>query len=344
MKKYLLPCSGQFYKANLHCHSTISDGHWTPEEIKKNYMDNGYSVVAYTDHDIFIPHNDLSDESFLALNGYEIAISENKHWVESPKTCHVCFIALDRDRRVQRIYYDTAHLRNNIDAACLDSERDYVDRKNYSTEFISWIMQDGRNDRFFVTYNHPVWSLETKDQYCNYHGMHAMEIVNYGCVVEGYDDRNGETYDQMLRGGERIFCLSTDDNHDKYPIDHPKNDSFGGFTMIKAERLDYTSVTNALLAGDFYASEGPEIHELWYENGKVHIRCSEAHKIVMNTDGRYTKCLTADKKGETLTEADFEIKSRLGKHVRFTVYDYNGKMANTHAYFLDEFYQGENED
>ena len=46
MKKYLLPEKGQFYKANLHCHSTVSDGHLTPEEIKKHYMAHGYSVVA----------------------------------------------------------------------------------------------------------------------------------------------------------------------------------------------------------------------------------------------------------------------------------------------------------
>ena len=35
MKKYLLPQNGSFYKANLHCHSTVSDGRWSPEEIKK---------------------------------------------------------------------------------------------------------------------------------------------------------------------------------------------------------------------------------------------------------------------------------------------------------------------
>ena len=344
MKKYLLPRDGNFYKANLHCHSTISDGKWTIEEIKKNYKDNGYSVVAFTDHDVFIPHNDLTEEDFLALNGYELAITENKHWVDSPKTCHICFIALDRDRRIQRIYYDTAHLRNNIAAACLDGERDYINNRNYTPEFISEIMREGRNDGFFVTYNHPEWSLETADEYMNYHGMHAMEIVNYGCVATGYDDRNGKIYDRMLRGGEDIFCTANDDNHDRYPIDHPKNDSFGGFTMIKADKLDYTSVTNALLAGNFYASEGPEIHELWYEDGKVHIRCSEAHRIVMTADCRYNKCLTAEKKGEALTEAAFTIRSCYGRFVRFTVYSYDGKMANTHAYFLKDFYQGENED
>ena len=37
MKKYLLPRTGKFYKANLHCHSTVSDGKLTPAELKEAY-------------------------------------------------------------------------------------------------------------------------------------------------------------------------------------------------------------------------------------------------------------------------------------------------------------------
>ena len=52
MKKYLLPETGNFYKANLHCHTTYSDGRKTPEQVKARYKGLGYSIVAYTDHDI----------------------------------------------------------------------------------------------------------------------------------------------------------------------------------------------------------------------------------------------------------------------------------------------------
>ena len=34
MIKYLLPKEGNFYKANLHCHTTCSDGELTPLEMK----------------------------------------------------------------------------------------------------------------------------------------------------------------------------------------------------------------------------------------------------------------------------------------------------------------------
>ena len=49
VKKYLLPKDGNFYKANLHSHTTVSDGRFTPAEAKKIYLEKGYSIVAFSD-------------------------------------------------------------------------------------------------------------------------------------------------------------------------------------------------------------------------------------------------------------------------------------------------------
>ena len=49
--KYLISPHVKQYKANLHCHSTLSDGHLTPEQLKKLYKDNGYSILSITDHE-----------------------------------------------------------------------------------------------------------------------------------------------------------------------------------------------------------------------------------------------------------------------------------------------------
>ena len=240
MKNYLLPRDGQFYKANLHCHSTISDGKWTVEQIKENYKQHGYSIVAFTDHQVFICHNELSDNDFLALNGYEIDISENKPWGPDTKTCHFCLIALDKDTELQKVYCKSVHIDKNMHIARLAPDSEPFERK-YDAPFISEIMKKARDEGFFVTYNHPVWSLENVDEYLQYHGMNAMEIVNYSSYTIGYDEHNATLYDSMLHHGEQIYCIATDDNHDVYPIGHPKSDSFGGFTMIKAEKLEYGS-------------------------------------------------------------------------------------------------------
>ena len=333
MKTYLLPEKGNFYKANLHCHSVISDGNLTPVELKECYKAQGYSIVAYTDHAVFLPHNDLRDEHFLPLNGYELDFFDQDVDRRTCKECHICFISLDENRTLQRIFYQSSHLERHFQSVCLDTSRDYLPRE-YSPEFICKILAEGANDGFFVTYNHPVWSMETKDEYCHYHGMHAMEIVNYSSFTLGYDEHNANVYDQMLRSGEKLYCIATDDNHNHYSFEHPKYDSFGAFTMIKAEKLEYKEIAKALVDGHFYASEGPEIKNLYLEDQKVHIETSDAARIIM-TDGR-CRVVTADQKGMTINRASFEIRPNYGDYFRFTVVDENGKQAYTNAYFLSD--------
>ena len=76
MKQYILPKEGNFYKANLHCHSTCSDGKLTVEELKEIYKSNGYSVLAYSDHNVLVDHSDLDDESFLAFTSCEYDVNK----------------------------------------------------------------------------------------------------------------------------------------------------------------------------------------------------------------------------------------------------------------------------
>ena len=53
------------YKANLHSHSTMSDGRLTPQQLKDAYKARGYSILAITDHDYPVDHSDLSEKDFL---------------------------------------------------------------------------------------------------------------------------------------------------------------------------------------------------------------------------------------------------------------------------------------
>ena len=94
--KHLLP-QKPFFKANLHTHSTISDGKLTPEEVKAVYKERGYSILSITDHSVMIPHNDLTDPDFLMITGTEIDFPLSG----SAKTCHLCM--LSRDPQLQWI-------------------------------------------------------------------------------------------------------------------------------------------------------------------------------------------------------------------------------------------------
>ena len=48
MRRDLLNSKYNQYKANMHTHSTVSDGLKTPEELRDMYMEKGYSIIAYT--------------------------------------------------------------------------------------------------------------------------------------------------------------------------------------------------------------------------------------------------------------------------------------------------------
>jgi len=326
MKRYLLPKTGLDFKANLHCHTVVSDGALTPEEVKRLYAEQGYAVVAFTDHDVLIDQSHLSDEKFLALNGYELHVPADP---VSGQTCHMNFIAKD-PKNLEMVCHAPCYLWGNC-AGYADrikfSRDDYVRERTHAG--ISDMMRRGRDAGFFVIYNHPTWSQESYAEYSGYNGMHAMEIFNTGSWAGGYPEYNGRVYDDLLRQGKRIFCVSTDDNHNK-----EVNDSFGGFTYIKAESLDYPSVAKALESGNFYASEGPKIKSLYVEDGILYAETSPAREIRFNTGTRAVSVAIAPA-GETVSRAQIKLDKR-DIYVRLTVTDSEGKHANSNAYFLDE--------
>ena len=53
-------------------------------------------------------------------------------------------------------------------------------------------------------------------------------------------------YDDMLRRGKKLFCIAADDCHLSHPDDHPDCDRYGGFVMIKSEKLEYKNIMEAL--------------------------------------------------------------------------------------------------
>lgn len=332
MKKYLLPKDGNFYKANLHVHSTYSDGRWLPKEIKKAYMERGYSIVAFTDHNILIPHHDLTDEDFLALTGVEIDIDEGAPtWTFDP-CMHFCAIALDPETDIQPCWHRSDYQNQNVvyhkhEVKFDDSLPDYV--RECTVECANDMMKTYMDKGFFVTYNHPSWNLETYPTYMQYKHMHAMEICNWGSRNNGYDEINSKEYDDMLRGCKKIFCIAADDAHMRGTVD-----AFGGFTMIKSPDLGYKSVTDALVVGNFYASEGPLINDLWYEDGYVHITFAPAREAFVTKATRNVSRVKAPE-GELITEASFPVEDD-DIYFRITIEADDGKRAWTNAYFLDE--------
>ena len=94
------------------------------------------------------------------------------------------------------------------------------------------------------------------------------------------------------------------------------------------------TITDALLKGNFYASQGPEIHSLYVEDNKLHIKSSDAARIVFTTGLRHGFC-AYPLEGDTINEAEFELRPD-DIYVRVTVFDKSGKPADTNAYFMED--------
>ena len=69
---YAVP--GRYRKAQLHCHTTNSDGAYSPRGLLERYRAAGYTFVVFTDHERITVCEDLNDEMFLALPGVETAV------------------------------------------------------------------------------------------------------------------------------------------------------------------------------------------------------------------------------------------------------------------------------
>lgn len=331
MKRILLDNTKNYYKANMHCHSTYSDGKFSVEELKKMYKDEGYSVIAFTDHEHLIDNSRLNDDDFLSLTSCEIAIKqfENKSSLSNKdmKVAHFNFYSLDPHNINTPCYssvYD--HFLGNPDTLSLINKPDTDYKREYNKESISKIIKTASEQGFLVSYNHPRWSLETAEDYSGYEGLWAVEIFNTDCWRQGYFEYDICVYDDLLRKGNCKFCVAGDDNHND-------RDMFGGHIMINAEKLEYSAIMEALKNGNFYTSTGPKINSLYIEDGVAHLSVPAGNKYAVMTTGiRKTKLI--DLENEDINDIQFKISPDY-KYVRFDVIDHKNRRANTNAYKTD---------
>lgn len=336
MKKYLLPNQGNFYKANLHMHTTISDGKMTVEEVKKAYLEKGYSIVAFTDHELMVPHNDLTDDNFLAITSTEIIIDQGieKDWAFN-KTYHLNLYSEEKNKNIFSTFDKRIIWFKDYEQYISEEQDKICYQREYNIDAVNKVIQLAKDEKCLVSFNHPVWSLQNYSDYIGLKGLWGVEWLNGACTRMGYYDTM-QPIDDLLRMGEKVFPLATDDAHN---ID----DCFRGFVMVKANKLEYDDVYEALEKGNFYSSSRPEIKELYIEDNVLYIKTSPARQIYFTTDRRYTRSYNSE--NELLTEASLDLSNFIkystlqeDKHcyIRVSVVDEHGYEAHTRAYFLEE--------
>lgn len=339
MKKYLLPKDGNFYKACLHVHTTVSDGTTTPEETKKFYMDHGYSIVAFTDHECIVPHNDLAEENFLPITSYELSTNESGKTWPYTKTYHLNYYSPDKNAGSHPCFdVNYTNYMAAIAKSVTEEMKKFQYDRVYSTDCMNDIIKKCNDLGGLVSFNHPAWSLQNYPDYIDLEGLWGVEVYNTGSELCGFIETVTPLND-LLNVGERVVPLCTDDAHRTNSMD-------GGWVMVKAKSLDYDTVFTALKNKDLYSSCGPQINELYYEDGKVYINTSKVKKVFMTTNCRSDK-LFKGANNAPIESATFDLNYLINSckeqnfplskcYFMLTVEDFEGNKAYTRAYFLDE--------
>ncbi|MCF6177495.1 MAG: CehA/McbA family metallohydrolase [Victivallaceae bacterium] len=214
----------KWFKANLHTHSTNSDGELSPAEVAARYRQAGYDVLAITDHDFFTQTDDLGSDDFLLIPSAEY------HPVNKTNP-----------------YGKNHHL------VCLNLQES-ID--NIAEIAPSQLIKEVNGQGGYVIAAHPYWLKQGLDDLLQLDGIKAIEVYNATCegAAREFSDQLWDTYCTKIAP---VATLAVDDCHF-----HSEREFAKGWVWINAEKLDLGSIMKSIHEGNFYASSGPEIHDV----------------------------------------------------------------------------------
>jgi len=214
---YAVP--GTYRKAQLHCHTTRSDGCFAPRVLLERYRARGYAVVVFTDHDRVTTCDELNDDTFLALPGVETTVVRPF----PPLGPHMGRLGLPGSLRARGAQ------------ACIDAT----------------VRAGG-----VVSLHHPSWTGNlwtggwSLGELLRLRGYHLVEISNHHSRTEE-DVRRWTAVLRHGGPGTRIGAVACDDLHRERDLDT-------GWVMIKTATVSADAVLGALRAVAGYASTGPQ--------------------------------------------------------------------------------------
>ena len=294
-------------------------------------------MLAITDHEGLFYHNELDDDDFITIAGTELAFYKMKN--DPYITAHICFYKKDPSEIYQpgvnpAFVHPSFRWTNDSEMKKHLKPKGEPFSMLYTAENINHVLKTMKEEGFISTLNHPTWSMQYYCDYIRYDNVDNLEIYNHACFNSGHDEHNGHAYDALLRNrGYRLNVTCCDDNHRH--ITNENHDMFGGFTVFKAPSLTYANIIDSFEKGIFYCSEGPDISELYAEDGYIVLKSKTPLQLIRLVSGEQHVQVKHMKNNEPVYEARFEIRSDVG-YIRLEATDMTGKRAYTNAYFVEE--------
>ncbi len=290
---------GRFWKGNVHTHSIASDGVRSAADVCATYRDAGYDFLALTDHFMAKYGFPIVDTRPFRTPGFTTILGAELHAPETVlgETWHILALGLP---------LDFAPLADGEDGPALAARA----------------LAAGA----FAAIPHPAWYGLTIEDADRIPGAHAVEVYNHTSQLR--TERGDGVYlaDQMLAAGRRIGLIAVDDAHFLSP------DAFGGWLMVKAEANEPGALLEALKAGAYYATQGPQIHDIAWGEEEVEITCSPAMSVMVLSRGSRAAQHVAP--GTTRIRLPV-AKHRGGGFARVVVADALGRRAWANPVFFD---------
>ncbi len=171
--------------------------------------------------------------------------------------------------------------------------------------------------------NHPSWQLRPhyrREELLALSGYDGIEVFN-GVIkrLEGYE-LSTDKWDYLLSNGRRVLGFASDDFH-------IKNDLYAGWNVVRTKDVSSESIFTALKSGNFYASSGVILADIYRENDHITVESVNGEEIqAIGHDGRVLQIV----KDRWIT---LDISKWDTGYIRFTIYGMGSSMAWTQPFF-----------
>jgi len=219
---FSLNAQSRYYKAQMHCHTTNSDGGYSPQDLVLKYKADGYEIMMITDHNHLTLPSEVNVPGVLCIASEEITFERHMNGfflnrVIIPTTDFTCQQAIDSVKSQGGLIM----LNHYCEGPITDDD----------------------------------WAVSAQEILTFNNGPDMLEIWNTGTeTIQTNDDKS--IWDAVLTAGKKVWGCATDDFHPSVSelIEYNK-----GWNMIWLDSLCEQNVFDALVRGDFYASTGVEI-------------------------------------------------------------------------------------
>jgi len=236
----------QWFKGNLHTHSTNSDGDAGPQHVAGWYGQHGYDFLVLSDHNHLTVIEDAAEHAGdwpMLLLGEELTVAA------TGRPVHLNGIGIGA--RIEPVTRDTVTeaLQANVDLVRAAGGLASINHPNYKWAFDDRAMQAVEG----------VWAFEVFNGHPSTNNLPA-----------GGRPGTEQIWDRLLSGGKRILGVATDDAHHFKGEFGPERANPGrGWVSVEAEACTHAEIMSSLEAGRFYASTGAVIGALKNEKTEI---------------------------------------------------------------------------